>query len=76
MTFNKIAPIAALVAVAAFANAAQAGSYPAGCTTQPRSAWMNIDEAAATVTKSGYRIAKSKVSGSCYEVYARKNGER
>ena len=77
MTFKTIAAAALSVcALATSLTVAQAGSYRAGCTTQPRSAWMDMGKAATTVTNSGYRIAKSKVSGSCYEVYARKDGQR
>jgi hypothetical protein len=78
MTFHKFAAAAAasVSVLAASLTVAQAGSCRAGCTTQPRSAWMDMDKAEATVTNAGYRIAKSKVSGSCYEVYARKDGQR
>ena len=76
MTFGKIAPLAAFVVLAFSAHTAQAGSDSAGCTTQPRSAWMDMGKAAASISKAGYKVAKSKVTGSCYEVYARKDGKR
>lgn len=72
--------ILGLAGVGAFAMimspAAMASSYGPGCTKQPNSAWMPMDAAAATVTKAGYAIAKSKVSGNCYEFYVRKNGAK
>lgn len=67
-----------VIAAAAFASvaAAHAGSYPAGCTSEPQSAWTNIQNAEAKAKAAGYTVAKSKVSGSCHEVYASKDAQR
>lgn len=55
-------------------TAAQAGSDY--CTSAPRSAWMGIEAAAAKVSSQGYQIVRTEISGTCYEIKARKNGQR
>ena len=55
---------------------AQAGKYAAGCTTEPQAAWKAVDTSAAKAVELGYKVAKSKVSGTCHEVYATKDGKR
>jgi cytochrome b len=37
---------------------------------EPRSKWMSMDEARASVTKMGYKVRKMKVDDGCYEAYA------
>lgn len=60
----------------ALASAAQAGSYAAGCTTAPQGNWKAADTSAAKAVELGYKVAKTKISGSCHEVYATKDGQR
>jgi hypothetical protein len=73
---NILAKFAGAATFAVAASAAQAGSFAAGCTTAPQSSWMKIEDVAAKATADGYSIMKSKISGSCYEVYATKVGKR
>lgn len=58
------------------ASSAYAGSYAAGCTKSPQASWMKIEDVESKVKSDGYLIMKSKVSGSCYEIYATKDGKR
>jgi hypothetical protein len=53
---------------------ALASSYE--CDSGPKSEWKTKDEAKAVVLAEGYEIRKIKAKGGCYEIYARKNGER
>ena len=55
---------------------AQAGTYAAGCTTEPQASWKAVDTSAAKAVELGYKVAKSKVSGTCHEVYATRDGKR
>lgn len=60
----------------AFAALAALASAPAGahgfddCTKEPKDKWKSQAEAEATATEAGYAVTKSKIEGSCYEVYA------
>lgn len=58
------------------ANAyAEGASKP--CTTEPKEKWQSLKSIEAFVTKHGYKIEKSKIKKSCYEIYARDlNGAR
>jgi len=39
------------------------------CTKEPKSAWKPAAAAEAMATAAGYEVRRSKVEGSCYEVY-------
>lgn len=40
------------------------------CTTEPKENWKTQKEAEDAAKAAGYEVRKSKVEGSCYEVYA------
>jgi ABC-type Zn2+ transport system substrate-binding protein/surface adhesin len=46
------------------------------CTTAPRSSWLSISRIEAQARSMGYTVTKIERKGSCYEVYARKDGTR
>jgi hypothetical protein len=47
------------------------------CTKEPKDKWKPQAEAEAAATAAGYTVTKSKVEGSCYEVYAKdKDGKK
>ena len=47
------------------------------CTTEPKDKWKPQAEAEAAATTAGYTVSKSKIEGSCYEVYAKdKDGKK
>jgi len=45
------------------------------CTTAPKSAWKPASEAEAKAKAAGYEVRRSKIEGSCYEVYGVKGGK-
>lgn len=44
------------------------------CTNAPRSEWKSMSLASDKATSMGYAVTKVEISGTCYEVYGRKNG--
>ena len=63
--------IIAAVAVAGLSGPAFAESYGKPCTSEPENKWMTIEAIEKIVRDHGYEVAKSKLKGSCAEVYAR-----
>jgi hypothetical protein len=57
--------------LAALASSAMAESYGKPCTTEPKEKWMTIEAIEKLVKDHGYEVAKSKMKGTCAEVYAR-----
>ncbi len=41
------------------------------CTKEPKDKWKPQAEAEAAAKTAGYTVTKSKIDGSCYEVYAK-----
>lgn len=60
-----------LIAVTALASAVgtEAAWAGANCKAHPKEEWMSEAEARAKLEAQGYRIAKFKVDGNCYEIY-------
>lgn len=46
------------------------------CTEAAKETWKPQAEAEAAAKAAGYEVSKSKIEGSCYEVYARKDGKK
>ena len=47
------------------------------CTKEPKDKWKPQADAEAAATAAGYAVTRSKVEGSCYEVYAKdKDGKK
>lgn len=44
------------------------------CTSAPRSQWQPMAGFADKARASGYNVVKVEISGTCYEVYGRKDG--
>jgi len=63
--------IIAAAAFAALSGTAHAESYGKPCTSEPQSKWMTLEAIEKIVRDHGYEVAKSKLKGSCAEVYAR-----
>ncbi len=71
------AVLLSVLSAAGFSGAAQAGSFGKECTTEPQQKWMGLTAIEKIVTDHGYEVLKSKVKGSCVEIYARdKQGTR
>jgi hypothetical protein len=47
-----------------------------GCTEVPKANWIGEDAAREKATQAGYDVRDLKVEGSCYEIYAKKDGAR
>jgi hypothetical protein len=41
----------------------------ANCKAYPKAEWMSETDAKAKIEAQGYKIAKFKVDGNCYEIY-------
>lgn len=71
-----IALLASLSVIAASVTA-HAASFGEPCTAQPKEKWLSLEAIEKIVTDHGYEIAKTKIKGTCIEVYARdKQGTR
>jgi hypothetical protein len=77
MTFQAPAKaIAFVIAALMFSSPAMAHGFD-DCTKEPKDKWKPQAEAEAAATAAGYTVTKSKVEGSCYEVYAKdKDGKK
>lgn len=64
-------------AFAALAFLAAAPAHATGyenCSKAPKAQWKPIGEAEAAAKSSGYEVRRSKIDGTCYEVYGVKDG--
>ena len=56
------------------AGAAYADGYK-DCTKLQKGSWKPAAEAEAKAKEAGYEVRRSKIEGTCYEVYGVKNGK-
>lgn len=66
--------LAALAVSLAFAAPAFADGVDK-CTDEAQDKWMTQEQISAKAVELGYEVTKSKVEGTCYEVYAKKDGK-
>jgi hypothetical protein len=60
----------------AFAGPAFAHGFD-DCTKEPKEKWKSQAEAEAAATAAGYKVTRSKIDGTCYEIYAKdKDGKK
>jgi hypothetical protein len=45
------------------------------CTKAPKESWKPKETAEAAAKQAGYEVRRSKIEGSCYEVYGVKDGK-
>ena len=71
----KQVAIAAVLALAAtFPMTAWAG---ANCKANPKADWVSEPDAKAKLEAQGFKIAKFKIDGNCYEIYGtNKDGKK
>jgi hypothetical protein len=62
--------------LATMTTVAFAGTFAGTCTSEPQAKWLKADAVEAKATAAGYTVAKSKVAGTCYEIYASKGSQR
>jgi hypothetical protein len=73
--FKKLGlSLAAVAFTAAFAMPAMADGKT-DCTTEPQEKWKKLPDAEAAAKAAGFEVRNSKLSGSCLEVYAVKDGK-
>jgi hypothetical protein len=68
----------AIVAALSFATLGIAPALADGytnCTKAPKASWKPAADAEAAAKAAGYEVRRSKVEGSCYEVYGVKGGK-
>ncbi|MEQ1711725.1 MAG: PepSY domain-containing protein [Hyphomicrobium sp.] len=66
--------ITAAIMLAAMASTAVADGKR-DCTTEPQNKWKPAAEAEAAAKTAGFEVSRSKIDGTCYEVYAAKDGK-
>jgi hypothetical protein len=72
------APIKTIVIAFSFATLGIAPALADGftnCTNVPKASWKPAADAEAAAKAAGYEVRRSKVEGSCYEVYGVKGGK-
>jgi hypothetical protein len=67
--------VSAVLAVSLFAAAPAFADGFKDCTKLEKAKWKPASEAEAAAKALGYEVRKSKVEGSCYEVYGVKEGK-
>jgi hypothetical protein len=72
-TFAPTLLIGLLVTSGAMTSRALADGYK-DCTKAERSSWKPAAEAEAKAKAAGYDVQRSKIEGTCYEVYGIKEG--
>jgi hypothetical protein len=71
-----IKTLATLALLSLSAVSASAGTRADGCTKEPQANWMKAEMVEVKAKEAGYTVSKSKVAGTCYEVYATKGEKR
>lgn len=66
---KKLIITAALLST--MSGVAMAESYGKPCTTVPQDKWMTLEAIEKFVKDHGYEVGKSKMKGSCAEIYAK-----
>ena len=69
------ASIVAALSLGVFGAAPAVADGFKNCTKIAKASWKPASEAEAAAKAAGYEVRKSKVEGSCYEVYGVKEGK-
>ena len=67
--------VSAVLAVTMFAAAPAYADGFKNCTKLAKASWKLASEAEEKAKEAGYEVRRSKVEGSCYEVYGVKEGK-
>lgn len=71
---NKVSVVLALSLLAFAAAPALADGFK-DCTKLDKASWKPAADAEAKAKAAGYEVRRSKIEGSCYEVYGVKEGK-
>src|SRR3954451_1365422 len=63
------------ISISVFAGSAALADGYKDCTKLKKASWKPASEAEAKAKAAGYEVRRSKVEGSCYEVYGVKEGK-
>jgi hypothetical protein len=63
------------LAIGVFAGSAAMADGYKNCTKLTKASWKPASDAEAKAKAAGYEVRRSKVEGSCYEVYGVKEGK-
>lgn len=69
------ASIATALSLAVFGLAPTSADGFKDCTKAPKASWKPASDAEAAAKAAGYEVRRSKIEGSCYEVYGVKGGK-
>ena len=72
---NKLSITAAILVALTAAGQSQAANME-GCGDAPKSEWMSEADITAMAVDLGYEISNIKEEDGCYELYAKKDGEK
>ena len=67
--------VSAALAMSLFVAAPASADGFKNCTKLDKASWKPASEAEAKAKEAGYDVRRSKVEGSCYEVYGVKDGK-
>jgi hypothetical protein len=70
----SLSAVIAACVLGLFGSAAFADGYKT-CTKLDKTSWKPASDAEAKAKAAGYEVRRSKVEGSCYEVYGVKEGK-
>src|SRR5215475_307113 len=75
IVMKALTSVLALLALSlSIAGPARADGYKT-CTKLEKASWKPASEAEAKAKEAGYEVRRTKVEGSCYEVYGIKDGK-
>ncbi len=69
-----VAATAGVLGALCLASGPSTASGYGKCSDAPKSQWKPKAEAEAAAKKAGYEVRRSKIDGTCYEVYGVKSG--
>lgn len=73
MKFGNV--LMAALAVSLFSGSAALADGYKDCTKLQKSSWKPASSAEAEAKAAGYEVRRTKIEGSCYEVYGVKDGK-
>jgi hypothetical protein len=66
---NRFSTAIAIAIVSLIASGSALADGKKICATEPEASWKPIADAEAKTATAGFEVRKSKIAGTCYEVY-------